>query len=427
MHRKKSAVEADDGQPELQLADVLAHHPARDLGPPVIECAEDREHHPAEQYVVEMCDHEVRVSLLKVDRHGCVHDSAQPAERELEYRGDAEVERGLHPQRTAPHGRAPTENLDPGGNRDQHRGDGKRRVRHRAHSGREHVMPPNAVRQKADEHHRIRHPGVTEQGLAREHRQNLRHHPEGRQRHDVDLRMAEQPEQVLPQDRRGTQLDQVEVRADEAVEKQEEQAHRQTWKGEQDEDGGDQHRPHEHRHPHKGHAAGAHIDDGDEEVEAAQQGRDAEDEQADIPQIDVYARRVRALGQVRVAEPSAVGQREIEPSEIHEHGAEQEDPEAQGVDPRKSDVTGADLQRDEVVREKSQLQRHDHHENHGRAVHREHLVVSVGREEGVVRYRELRADSHRLQAADQHEAQRGDQVQDRDALVIDGGQPTVNP
>ena len=237
-----------------------------------------------------MRDHEVSVGLLEIDWHGCVHDPAQSAQRKLEDCGDAEVKRDLHPQRTAPHGRAPAENLDPGRNRDQHRGDRKGRVRHRAHPGREHVMPPHAVGQKPDQHHRVRHPGVAEQGLAREHGQNLRHYPEGRQRHDVDLGMAEQPEQVLPQDRRGAQLYQVEVRADEAVEEQEEQAHRQTGESKQDEDGGHQHRPHEHRHPHEGHAAGAHIDDGDEEVEAAQQGRDAEDEQADIPQIDVYAR-----------------------------------------------------------------------------------------------------------------------------------------
>ena len=47
-------------------------------------------------------------------------------------------------------------------------------------------------------HAKARYPNS---GLRREDRQDLAHHPERGQDDDVDLRVAEEPEQVLPQDR----------------------------------------------------------------------------------------------------------------------------------------------------------------------------------------------------------------------------------
>src|ERR1017187_8082823 len=47
-------------------------------------------------------------------------------------------------------------------------------------------------------------PLVAEQRLAGEHGQDLGGDAEERQRHDIDLRMAEEPEQVLPQNRPAT-------------------------------------------------------------------------------------------------------------------------------------------------------------------------------------------------------------------------------
>src|ERR1700687_3512186 len=98
-------------KPDLPLPDLLVDHPARNVGPPRIEAAENREHHPAKQHVVEMRDHEVGVGLLEIDRHAGVHDTAQSAESKFEDCGDAKEKCGSHPQRTAPHGRNPTENF----------------------------------------------------------------------------------------------------------------------------------------------------------------------------------------------------------------------------------------------------------------------------------------------------------------------------
>ena len=63
---------------------------------------------------------------------------------------------------------------------------------------------------------------VAEDRLAGEDRDDLRDHPEGRQDHDVDLGMAEEPEQVLPQQRVAAAPASKKSRAELAVEQQHE-------------------------------------------------------------------------------------------------------------------------------------------------------------------------------------------------------------
>ena len=64
--------------------------------------------------------------------------------------------------------------------------------------------------------------GIAEQRLLRVRRKHFRHEPECGQNQDVDLRVAEDPEQVLPEERVGAGADGVvEVRPEEAVEQQE--------------------------------------------------------------------------------------------------------------------------------------------------------------------------------------------------------------
>ena len=61
------------------------------------------------------------------------------------------------------------------------------------------MLPDEERQQGHAEHASCRHP-VPEQGLAAEHRQQLRDDAEAGQGHDVDLGMAEEPEQVFPQE-----------------------------------------------------------------------------------------------------------------------------------------------------------------------------------------------------------------------------------
>ena len=71
----------------------------------------------------------------------------------------------------------------------------------RAQTGGEHVVDPHAEAEEGDGGDGIDHHRVAEERLAREDRDDLGDDAEGRQDQDVDLRMAEDPEEVLPEHR----------------------------------------------------------------------------------------------------------------------------------------------------------------------------------------------------------------------------------
>ena len=91
-------------------------------------------------------------------------------------------------------------NFTPVGHRDQERQEREERQQHGA--GGEHVVRPHGHRQRGDRQRGEDQALVAEQRLAAEHREDLGDDAEERQRDDVDLGMAEEPEQVLPEDRR---------------------------------------------------------------------------------------------------------------------------------------------------------------------------------------------------------------------------------
>ena len=161
---------------------------------------------------------------------------------------------------------------------------------------------------------------------------------------------------------------------------------------------------------------------GDHEVDATDERGDAGDLQADGVEVHAVAGREHDAGVGGVGEPAAVGAAAEEPRRVQEDAADEEHPEAQRVEAREGDVAGADLQRDQVVHE-GRAHRHDHQEDHRDAVHREDLVVEVGRQQLLLGRGQLRPDDQRLDAADDQEEQRRGAVHDPDLLVVDGAHP----
>ena len=258
------------------------------------------------------------------------------------------------------------------------------------------------------------HP-VAEDRLAGEHRDDLRNDAEGRQRHDVDLGVAEVPEQVLPQDRITAAADVEEMRPKVAVDEQHGLSRRQRWDSRE-------YQPGEDRQAEPAHSRRAQRDSGHQQIDASCDGSSAGYQQTECPVVDAALETERLLAQRRVAEPTGVGRRAIQKGEVQNQSAKQEQPVAEGVQARKRHVTCTDLEWHDVVG-KSQQDRHDHQEDHGGAVHREHRVVCRRVEECVARHRQLDTDEQRLESTDQHERGAGGEVQDADVLVIDRGEP----
>ena len=71
----------------------------------------------------------------------------------------------------------------------------------RAEAGGEHVVDPDAEAEEGDGGDGVDHDRVAEERFAREDRDDLRDETEGRQDQDVDLGVAEDPEEVLPEHR----------------------------------------------------------------------------------------------------------------------------------------------------------------------------------------------------------------------------------
>ena len=63
-------------------------------------------------------------------------------------------------------------------------------------------MAPHAKAEEADAADRADHRAVTKDRLARKRGEQVRRHAHARKNRDVHLRMAEEPEQMLPQKRR---------------------------------------------------------------------------------------------------------------------------------------------------------------------------------------------------------------------------------
>ena len=100
---------------------------------------------------------------------------------------------------------------------------------------------------------------------------------------------------------------------------------------------------------------------------------------------------------------------------------------AEQIDLGKGQVFRADHDRDEEVSDGCRDRRHQEEEDHDDAVHGEHLVVGVRGHQVGLRRQQLKADETGHGAADEEEEGNRDEIEDRDALVVAGKQPALQP
>ncbi len=150
--------------------------------------------------------------------------------------------------------------------------------------------------------------------------------------------------------------------------------------------------------------------------------RGAEQGERDGPEGHAVVGRVGDLSERRVAEPAGVERAAEREAAVEKKPAEQEQPVAQGVHARERHVARADLQRHDVVGEPDQ-HRHREQEDHRRAVHREDLVVLLGRQHVHAGPDELRPHEHREAHRDEEEQEARSQIEDADPLVVGRREP----
>ena len=134
-------------------------------------------------------------------------------------------------------------------------------------AGREHVVDPQAEAEEAGRDQRQHQRRVAEDRPPRERRDDRRDDAERGQEDDVDLGVAEEPEQVLPQQRVAAFGRVEEVRADQPVDDQQGAGEHHRRHGEDDHERRDQHRPDEERHAVERHAGRALLEDRDDDLD----------------------------------------------------------------------------------------------------------------------------------------------------------------
>ena len=118
-----------------------------------------------------------------------------------------------------------------------------------------------------------------------------RHHAGGRQEDDVDLRVAEEPEQVLPQQRVAALLGDEERPVEGALQLQQQRRQNDRRESEHDHHGEDQHRPGVDRQLVERLPGRARLEHADDDLDRAGDGRDLDEADAEQPEIGVDAGR----------------------------------------------------------------------------------------------------------------------------------------
>src|SRR5690606_20177063 len=251
-----------------------------------------------------------------------------------------------------------------------------------------------------------------------EHWEDLRDDAEERQRNDVNLWVAEEPEQVLPQ--YGATVIRIEdVRTEAAVGTQSEQRSCQRWEGHQDQQRGDQGVPREDRHTPHGHTRGTQADDRGDEVDGAKNGTEARQCKAEDPKVSTDAWREGGVRQRSVSEPTEAScTLRGQVAGQSDHRTQREEPESQGVQTWEGHIRGTNLQRHHDVGETCE-QRGREHQEHDSAVHGEQLVVLfLGLQDLHTWFEQLCTNQQRHNATDTEQDERADQVHVPDLLVV---------
>ena len=432
MHGQVDGIGAQQRQPEVRLAQRLVEHAPGDLGEPVVDRGEHHQHRGNAHDHVEVRNHEIGIGERQVHRDVAQEQPGQAAVDEGEDEPDRKQHGHPEVDVAPPQGQDPVVDLQGRGHRDDQGGGGEEEPEVRVHAADVHVVGPDHEAERADQHDRPDHHPVAEDVLAGMHAQHVGDDPEGGQRDDVDLRMPEEPEQVLEQDgaaaavvqfpAQGQHLGHEETGPDDPVERHHDRRHQQRRKRQQAQDGGHEDAPHRQRHAHQGHAAGPRLQHRGDVVQPAHGERDDEDGQRHQHQHDAaaYSRSALADRLGRIQRPAGAGGPAGDEETGQQHDdAQQVDPEAEHVHVGEDHVPGAAHQRDQVVAESTQEQRRQQVDDHDHPVHGHVLVILVGvHQVEAVGKTQLQAEQQRQHQRHHADENGGYRVLDRDHLVI---------
>ena len=401
-HAAEDDGDRHDRQPEVPLAERLVHHLAEHFREPEVDGDEGAEQDGCGHRQVKVADHEVGIVQEDIGGDGAQVEAREAAQTEHEDDPDREEHRRREPDRAAPHRPEPVQKEDRGRDRDEHRERHEALREERAHADDEHVMAVDGHRQERDGGHREGRRLVPERGLAREEREDVRDDAPRGEDQDVDLRVPEDPEEVLIEDGVSSPLGhrrtgQEEVAAGDAVEEEEDHSGGQDRHEEGVQNRGHPDAPDRERHLEIAHSWCAEADDRRDVVDGPHDRARAREEDRHDPHRLPRPGLTDRGREGRIALPAA-GRRAHRDEERADEDEPRRDhrPEREHVERGEGHVPRADHQRDAEVPERADEDRRDGEEDHDRPVHREERGIGLRRKNAPgLRVEELAQDRKR--------------------------------
>src|SRR5689334_17233691 len=150
---------------------------------------------------MKMSDDEEGIVYLQIEWHRREHYSGETAENENGEEAKHEKQRCLDVELAAPECRDPAEDLYAARNRDHHAGGREETLAHLRYRRGKHVVHPQSEADKASRDQRQYESRVAKDLAPRERDDDGRNKTERRNKDDVNLRMPEEPEEVLIKNR----------------------------------------------------------------------------------------------------------------------------------------------------------------------------------------------------------------------------------
>ena len=316
----------------------------------------------------------VGVVQLNINRRNGKNDSGKPTNGEDHNETNSKEHRGLEGHGAAPHGRKPVKDLHARWHCNKHGGVHKEQLAGKWHAGCKHVVRPDHEGEDGNGGCGIDHGAVAKQALARKGGDDLRDDSKGRKNHDVDLRMPEEPEDVLVHDGVTTGRGVEKRRAEVAVGKRHSDGASKYGHHRNKQVGRNKPGPDKHGHLHEGHAGCAHVQDGGDDVNGAHNGGGAQNMKGEDGHVHANTHLKR---QGRIECPSCRnGTAWNKKGSCQKKGRRNHQPETEVVHACKGHVGGANLQGDHPVR-KTHEGRHDCAKHHNEPMHGGELVEEL--------------------------------------------------
>ncbi|MNR07940.1 hypothetical protein D3C85_1240740 [compost metagenome] len=232
---------------------------------------------------------EIGVRERDVHDHIAEKQPGQTADQEGDDKGQGKQHRHGQVDVAAPQGQYPVIDFQRRRHRNDQSSDGEEKAKVRVHSADIHMVRPDHKTEYANRNNGPHHHSVAEDIFTRMGTDQVGDQTKRRESDDVDLRVAEEPEQVLEQYRAATLVIELlpqrdhrrheEAGAQQLVEQHHDRTDEQRREGQQGHDRGHEDAPYRERHAKQGHAVRARLQHRGDVVQPAHGGGDNKNRQ----------------------------------------------------------------------------------------------------------------------------------------------------